>query len=299
MNVTSSAVLAASKALVGLFLQGHMDASAGSLVPTLCMPAKTKTGAAVFGWLGNLPGMKPFLNEMEKQSLHTNDWELKTVEYAAAYELKRLDMERDQLGIYTPLFKAAGERAAQHKDYMLGQRLKGAFTEKDYTGKNFCDTAKPWIKGAKPTFDNKITPALSLASFRTARRMIRNMKDPGGYPVCPGAKFDLIVSPDLEGTANDIIKADRLASGATNTEFGQATVRVFDYLSGNPWFLAVNNSALKPFINLDEIPLEFTARQDPNTDTAFLRRTWDFSAYAVNVINFGMPQLIVGSDATT
>lgn len=295
MNINSASITAATRMVRGLFLTSLAASTQASMVPKLCMDAKTTTGEALFGWLGNLPSMAPFKNEVKKQALAQADWTLKTQEYAMAYEIEAIKIRRDQLGIYTPIFSAAGERAGNHKDYMLAQRLAAGFSEVDYTGKNFFDTSKLFVKGVKSTFDNKMTGALTQATYRTARKMIRNIKDPAGYPVVANPEFSLIVSPDLEGTARDVLKADRLANGGTNTEYNTATLEVWNYLSGAAWYLAVNNSVLKPMINLDEVPIELYSKTDyASSDAAFNRHVFEYQAYSVNVINFGLPQLIIG-----
>lgn len=293
MNINTSTLNAVTRTVRGLFLS--QLAGTASLVPDLAMPATTTTGEAVFAWLGNMPSMKPFKDELERVALAASDWTVKTQEYAMGYSIPSLAIRRDQFGIYNPVFSAAGQRAAEHGDYMLAQRLVAGFTEKDYTGKNFFDSNKLFVKGGKATFTNTSTKKLTLAYYRAARMALRNIKDPAGYPVHGSPTFTLIVSPDLEGDANDIIKADKLANGGTNTEYNSAKLEVWNYLSGSCWFLAVNNSPLKPFIKLDEIKLDLFAKQDPNSEAVFNRNEFEYKAYAVYKIDFGLPQLIFGS----
>lgn len=293
MNINTATLTAVTRTVRGLFLS--QLAATASLVPALCMPATTTTGEAVFAWLGNLPAMKPFKNELEKQTLATSDWTVRTQEYAMGYSIPSLAIKRDQFGIYNPVFSAAGQRAGEHADYMLAQRLIAGFTQKDYTGKNFFDEDKLFVKGAKALFTNKSTKKLTLPYYRAARQMLRTIKDPSGYPLHGAPTFSLIVSPELEGDAKDIIQADKLANGGSNTEYNSAKLEVWNFLTGSYWFLAVNNSALKPLINLDEIKLDLFAKQDPNSEAVFNRNEFEYKAYAVNKIDFGLPQLIFGS----
>ncbi len=293
MIINAATLNAATRTVRGLFLS--QLAATASLIPTLTMSAKTTTGEAVFGWLGNLPSMKPFKNELEKQTLAVSDWTVKTAEYAMGYTVKALDLKRDNFGIYTPVFQTAGSRAGEHRDMQLSVRLAAGFTAKDYTGKNFFDTDKKFVKGAATTFTNKMTKQLTLPHFRTARKMLRAIKDPAGYPLIGAPQFTLIVGPDLEGAASDILLADKLASGASNTEFNKAKLEVWNFLDGGAWYLMVNNSPLKPFINLDEIPVELFSQQDMNSDGVFNRHEYSYQAYAVNNVDFGLPQLIIGS----
>lgn len=291
INQTSLAFV--NKTVRGLFLTSL--AAAVSMVPQVTMATTTTTGEAMWAWLGNLPSMKPFKGELEKQVLATSDWTVKTSEYALAYEIKKLDLTRDQFGIYTPIFSAAGERAGQHKDKLLADLFAAGFSAKDYTGKNFFDTDKKFVKGVGTTFTNKLTKKLTLAHYRTAKKMIRSFKDPAGYPVVGAPQFTLVVGPELEGAASDILKADKLANGASNTEFNTAKLEVWNYLDGGAWFLLVNNSSLKPFVLVNEIELDLYSQTDMKSDAAFNRHTYAYQAYAVHAVNYGLPQLIVGS----
>lgn len=293
MNINTATLNSVTRTVRGLFLTQLMTTA--SLLPALAMNASTTTGEAVFAWLGNIPSMKPFTKELEKQTLAVSDWTVRTQEYAMGYAIPRLAISRDQFGIYNPVFSAAGQRASEHRDYMLAQRMMAGFTTPDYTGKNFFDTGKLFVKGAKTTFDNKSTKQLTLAYFRQARTMLRNIKDPNGYPLIGAPKFRLVVGPDWEAAAKDILLADRLGSGATNTEFNAATLEVWNFLTGSAWFLFVDNSPLKPFIMLDEIKLDLFAKQDPNSEAVFNRNEFEYKAYAVNKVDFGLPQLAFGS----
>jgi phage major head subunit gpT-like protein len=293
MIINSATLQSATRAVRGLFLT--QLAATASLLPLLTMPATTTTGEAVFGWLGNLPSMKPFKDELDKQALAVSDWTVKTAEYAMGYSIPALAIKRDQFGIYNPVFSAAGQRAGEHRDFMLAAKLKAGFTTSDYTGKNFFDTGKLFVKGAKTTFDNKSTKQLTLAYYRAARKALRNIKDPAGYPVIGSPQFTLIVGPELEGAAKDILMAERLANGASNVEYNSAKLEVWNFIDDAKWYLAVTNSPLKPFIMLDEIKLDLYAKQDHNSEAVFNRHEYEYQAYAVNKVDFGLPQLILGS----
>lgn len=293
MLINTSTLQSVTRTVRGLFLDQLMGAA--SLIGHLAMPAKTTTGEVVLGWLGNIPSMKPFVKELEKQTLAVSDWTVRTQEYAMGYEIPMLAIKRDQLGIYNPIFSAAGQRAGQHRDYMLAQRMLNGFTEKDYTGKNFFDTDKIFVKGSAAKFSNKSTKKLTLAYFRDARKMLRSIKDPNGYPLHPNPKFLLVVGPELEADANDIIKADKLANGASNTEFNAAAIEVWGFIPDGKWFLFITNSPLRPFVDVDEITLDLYARQDPSSEGVFNRNSYDYKAYSVNKVDFGLPQLAFGS----
>lgn len=293
MIINTGSINAVTKTVRGLFLTGL--GGVASLVPALCMSAKTTTGEAVFAWLGNLPSMAPFKKELEKQVLATSDWTVKTIEYAMGYAIPRLAIMRDQFGIYTPVFSAAGSQAGEHRDKLLADKIAAGFASKDYTGKNFFDTDKLFVKGAATKFTNKLTKVLTLAHYRTAKKMLRTIKTPAGYPLVGAPKFKLICGPELEGAANDILKADKLANGASNTEFNTAELEVWSFLDGGAWYLTITNTPLKPFINLDEITLDLYAKQDPNSEAVFNREEYEFKGYGVYNIDFGLPQLIIGS----
>jgi len=72
--------------------------------------------------------------------------------------------------------------------------------------------------------------ALDVAGYAAARTAMLSLKADNGKPLGISPRL-LVVPPALEGAALDMVKAERLANGATNTYRNTAEVLVSPYLS--------------------------------------------------------------------
>jgi len=79
--------------------------------------------------------------------------------------------------------------------------------------------------------------------------MLRRMVDDFGTPINQSAKLLLIIPPELEGTANDILKAEYLSSGADQHRLQHGRCTVCPWLgSTTHWYLFDTSGIILPFI---------------------------------------------------
>ncbi|MDP1580642.1 MAG: Mu-like prophage major head subunit gpT family protein [Candidatus Didemnitutus sp.] len=107
-----------------------------------------------------------------------------------------------------------------------------------------------------------------------------------------------LVSPKWDKTARDIVLADNLANGGTNTLKGTARLVTSARLAGaseDNWFLFDLGQPVKPFINQEEVPTEFTNQESLNDDSVFEKSEFRYKAYRRGNVGYGMPELAYGS----
>lgn len=262
-----------------------------------------------YHWLGAVPGMKKLVGEITINNLTASNYTITNDEFEDTVGVKQTAIERDTYGIYNPLFTAMGAAAAEHPDELMSVLLLNGFTSKDYTGKNFFDTAKKHNTADAPTFDNKITDALDVDSFRAARTLLKSMKNSKGRPMNLGRKLTLIVPPALESTARQILNAELVLEKAlngstvvggaavTNVDKGTAELWVWNRLaeSETKWFLADLGQALKPLIYQLEQRPTLDALDDMSSDHVFKNHEFLYQAYGRYNAGYGLPQFIIGS----
>ena len=295
MDINATSIGALNRAAITVWKRGYEGYQ--SYAKRLCMVnTDCKTGQAVYAWLGNLPSMRVFSGDLEKQTVESADWTVKNGEFAMGWDIPRLAIQRDQFGVYSNLFAEASERAAWHPDQLMAALLKGGFSQKDYTTKNFFDSDKSHVKGTtKGKFTNKSTKKLTADYFAAGRAALAAVKDPGGIPFNVKPSLALVVSPDNMAMGEKIIQATLVGGGDTNTNAGKAELIVNEFLDGPEWFLINTAGSAKALIWQEEIPTAFTSKTDPKDENVFKNEVFSYKAYGVYTLNYGLPQRIYGS----
>ena len=135
-----------------------------------------------YAWIGSIPRLRKMRGERIPKKLLEHTYTLTNEEYEASIEVKHADIKDDQTGQYGLQAKSIGESAKVFPDELIFETLlPGGFTSLCYDGQYFFDTDHP-IGETGSTQSNKITSALDATSFRTARAMLREMKDDFGSP---------------------------------------------------------------------------------------------------------------------
>lgn len=299
MIITTEALEAINKGFKSLFLEAYHGGTSPK-VDVFAMLSTSSSEEEIYGWLGALPGLRELVDEIQIANLVEHAYGIKNKEWERTIAVKRTKIERDNLGVYSPLFTAMGLAARAHPDQLLADALLNGFDRKCYTGKNFFDSNHEPVKG-KVKFSNVGTKKLSAANFETARENIKSRLNPEGEPMDLGLDLRLVVSPKNESLGRQIIIADSLAGGGTNVNKGTATLEVWPRLAADPeaWFLLDVGHPVKPFINQVEVETEFTSIDNPRDHHVFVKKEFLHQAYRRGNLGYGLPELAYGSDGTT
>lgn len=142
-----------------------------------------------------------------------------------------------QGGSGTPWYLLNTKRSL--KPLIFQERKKPEFVAKDKVTDDNVFTRKEYVYGTESrcnvgfgfwqmAYASKQT--LNAANFAAARQAMMSLKGDHGRPL--GIKADLlIVPPSLEDEAEEILKADRNAAGATNTQKGKTELLVVPWLA--------------------------------------------------------------------
>lgn len=252
-----------------------------------------------YAWIGSIPRMRKMKGERVPKKLLEHTYSIVNEEYEASIEVNHADIKDDQTGQYGIQAKSIGESAKAFPDELVFETLlPGGFTSLCYDGQLFFDTDHP-IGEQGTTQSNKITSALDATSFRTARAMLRKMKDDFGRPTLNRNMDLLLVVPaDLEGTAETILEAERDANGATNTLKGKARILVADWLGDtNNWYLLNVSGIIKPFVVQEREFIPFEALEE-GSESNFMRKKNFYGTYWRGNAGYGLYQKAVGALVT-
>src|SRR5690606_24841171 len=140
-----------------------------------------------YKWLSNFPQMRKWIGDKAVKALEGFGYTIVNDDFEATVEVKRNDIEDDNLGIYAPQSQMAGWSAAQLPDEIVFDLVNNGFTSKCFDKQYFFDTDHPV---GDVSVSNKGTVALSVdtlaaakASYGAARTAMKKFKDDEGRPL--------------------------------------------------------------------------------------------------------------------
>lgn len=256
------------------------------------VPSSTREN--VYPWLGKVPRLREWIGDRQIHNLAAHSWTIVNKDWEATIEVDRNDIEDDTLGVYTPIIQQLGEAAELHPDELIFELLLNGFNTRCYDGQYFFDTDHR--DGEGPIQSNMGTKALSVDSYAAARAQMMSITDEHGRPlgVIPNL---LLVPPQLERTALEIVMAERDRYGATNIYQGSAEVLVVPQLAANPtsWFLLDTKKPIRPLIFQRRKAPEFVARDQLTDENVFMRKTFLYGVDSRDNAGYGLWQLAYGS----
>lgn len=134
-------------------VQGQKDAIATQV------PSSTKTNE--YSWLGELPGMREWLGDRQIQQLKGHGYAIENKDFELTVEVKRTDIEDDNIGGYNLRFQAMGRSVAAHPEQLVWGALANGHQSRCYDGQYFFDTDHPVIdaNGAVQSVSNSLAGA--------------------------------------------------------------------------------------------------------------------------------------------
>ncbi|SMH42471.1 Mu-like prophage major head subunit gpT family protein [Mesorhizobium australicum] len=123
------------------FQGGLSQASTMHLRVSTVVPASTKSQK--YGWLGKIPNVREWIGPRAVQNLSQHDYTITEKPWELTIGVDRDDIETDNLGIYTPMFKEMGQSTGAKWDLLVYDFLKSGFSTVCYDGQYFFDTDHP------------------------------------------------------------------------------------------------------------------------------------------------------------
>lgn len=122
----------------------------------VAMTVPSSTAENVYPWLGALPSMREWVGDRVINNLKLSDYSIRNKDFELTVEVRRNDIEDDNMGLYSTLFQDLGAQASIHPN----QLVFGALTAGDV---NKCFDGLPFFaanhKSGEVAFANLITPA--------------------------------------------------------------------------------------------------------------------------------------------
>jgi phage major head subunit gpT-like protein len=291
------------------------DAFQGTAVKSdpLVMKVPSGSDTEVYDWLGSMPGMRKIVGELTFRNIAASTWSVSNDEYAVPLAIKQSRIENDTYGIYTPLMSSLGRTAKQHQDVLLFGLLANGFVTKDFTGKNFFDTAKK-REPKDAGYTNTATYALGNFSYEAARANLLGRRNAEGLPM--GLGIDVTLGVNNEANANKILKSETaiqaiagtaggtsVGGAITNVNQGTAKVMTTPFIDAsaypNAWFLLELGLPLKPLIWQVNKEIGLYSLTSMTSDHVFKHHEFLYQAYGRYAASLLLGDLAFGSTGAT
>jgi len=105
------------------------------------VPSTTKSNT--YGWLGAWPDMREWVGDRVLKDMQEHGYAVTNKDFESTVEVDRNDVEDDNLGMYGPMFEAAGQSARRQPEKLVFALLKAGGATLCYDGQNFFDTDHP------------------------------------------------------------------------------------------------------------------------------------------------------------
>ena len=266
----------------------------------VAMVVPSSNSQETYAWLQNMPRMRKWVGDKVINKLSKQGYSIVNDDFEVTVEVKRNDIEDDNIGQYNNMSQQAGWSAKQLPDELTSELINKGQTSLCYDGKPFFSSAHPvTVKGEDKTMSNVHNKALSAesaaaakASYGVGRTKMRSLTDYEGRNLKVKPNL-LIVGPDLEDTARTLLTADKLENGDQNIYKNTAELLVIDDLTAGTWYLEDTSMPVKALIIQERKKPVFVSQTDMNADGVFSRATYKFGAEARYGAGYGFWQLML------
>lgn len=261
--------------------------------PRIASVVKSSTAKNIYPMMESFVRLREWVDERIIQNLRAHKWEIENRTFEGTVAIKREDVEDDNVGVYSPMIQDLGIAAAKHPDQLVAELLLNGHTNEIWDGKKFFDTGHPV---GDFTYDNKFNLALNADNYATVRAAMGQITDASGKPlgIVPNL---LVVPPQLEGTARQILNAEAIA-GTTNIWRNSADVMVIPELASAPqrWFLLDVSRAMKPFIVQVRRRPQLVSKTKVTDENVFWHNEFVYGVDYRGNAGYGLWQLAAASD---
>jgi phage major head subunit gpT-like protein len=260
----------------------------------IAMLVNSTTSVEDYAWLNNFPKMREWIGEKFVKSLESNKYSLKNKPYEATVEVLRDNIDDDLIGFIGPQAQGAGFSAKQWPDELVFDAVNKGTSTICHDGQYFFDTDHP-VGDASVSNKYALTLDISTqsaakASYGAVRTAMKTQKDEEGRPLNVNPNI-LLVSTNVDDTANALMTNDRLEDGKPNLYKGTAEVVVAPWLDDDTWYLLDTTKPVKPFVFQQRKKPVMVSQTDITSDAVFNTGMFKFGAEARGAAGYGFWQL--------
>lgn len=279
MGIISNALLL-EKGLRADFLKAFNNGENPADVMDMIMETTSTSDSEKYGWLGEVPQMREWLDERQLSGLPDYDYSIPNKDYESTLKVNRNVMEDDQLGAVKIRISDLAARARTHPRQLFFEQLIDGVTGLGYDGVPFFSVSHMESGAAQSnlltgTSGAAMTTAQFQADFIAARCAMRDYQDNQGQPRNEGELNLKVVAPScLEGVIDEVLTASML-NNTTNTLKGAAKKLISSRLpntagDSNDWYLIDTSGTISSMVMQKRSPITFESQE--KGERAFMRK---------------------------
>lgn len=299
--------LAAANISVSTLFNRDLELTEDPVRKALCMEVTSAGSGEDHVALGDVPGLQRRNGDRVIEKLEGAGLYLKNEKFWTGFRIPMDDVKDDKLGLHKVKVAETANKAGMHYGALAGEYLAASRT----TDLGKCMDGQPLISSAHRDGDGAVqsnsgTASLSHTAYRAARAHMQKLTDKSGKYSAGIRPNALIVGPDNEGEALEIVKATSIENAAgtaskSNVYQGSAEVIVIPSLQGafaNHWFLGALGGALLPLILQIRETITMTAMVNPNDPNVFHQDDAIWGVDGRHAVGYGSWRRIWGSDGS-
>ncbi len=254
----------------------------------IAMTVPSNTDLETYGWMESLAPLREWIGPRQINNFRTAVYTLRNKKFELTYGVSRDEIEDDRLGLYNAKFSGMGFQAKKWPDQLIKAALQAGTTGNQWDGVPFFSTAHP-LNPAGNQSNNFTSTALNAANFGSTRAAMIGYTDSNGENLGVDPRL-LVVPPQLEIAAREIVSIPNLAGGATNPYYGLAEVLVIRELANQAttWYLMDVSTPIKPLVfQLRDAP-QFSSLTDINSEMVFKQDMFVWGVRARGAVGYGL-----------
>lgn len=263
----------------------------------LAMEMPSNTRVEEHDWMDSVPGLSEWIDDRKMSNLSPQSIRIANKSFASGVRINRDDILDDRLGIIRPRIEMLAKKAGLHYAKLAAAALIGGFVTSSefgtaYDGKAFFATDHQDNEDGPVQSNTGAAAALSKSSYFAARHQMMELTDDQGdsLDIMPNVLF---CGPANEEVAYDILEAQVISTGASNSSKGTAKAVIVPSLRGahaNKWFLSDTDQPIKPLI------LQVREKISSSFENAtFMNKKMKFGAEGRHNVGFALWQFIYGN----
>lgn len=245
-----------------------------------------------YGWLGDLPGVKEWLDERVIEALKKFTYSLENKDWEDTIGIDTNDIA-DNPNFVEDRIPMLADVMARHPNKLMTELMEDGTTNLCYDGTAFYNTIHPINGDTGNTFTNLVTGSgITVANIKTDLGTVKEnfltYKDANG-----DVKFDSIgkilvqYHPNLEEQMTEIFEAERAASGATNTFYKKMEPHALGRFSDTiDWYAHKVDGLMLPFVFQERKAIT----REWDLTEKFMRRHIFFGVDARYVGGYALPE---------
>ncbi len=292
------------------FFSAYRQMEGESIVPRIATIVRTTLPTQKYGWLGSVPVMREFVDERTPTGLRVLEYAISDRTWEASIAVERRALEDEQYDMIRMRVRDLALEAVRHREQLVVQALlRGAVDGVCYDGRLLFDTDHR--EGESGVQSNLYEGALSTESLQKAIAQMMEFKDDWGRPM--GIMPDtLLVGPKLHWLAMELLESPIVVQASSSTNYtsyknvlqGKLRLIVSPYITGadaDKWFLLDTSRSVRAVIlqERQDVPLEFSALDSPNSDQVFMRDRVYYGVRARYGVGYGLWQTALMGTGTS